>query len=259
MLCDNRAKENFESGHGLSIFIEGEKRILFDTGPSDAFLRNSKKLKVDINNRDYIVLSHGHWDHTNGLEFIKGGKIVAHPNCFIDRINKDGKCDGPPLSLEAMGNNFDLILTKEPYKITDNMIFLGEVPRKNDFEAKKAFRFYYEGGQKRGDFMLDDSALVIKTNKGLVIVTGCSHSGICNIVEHAKKVCNENKIFAVIGGFHLKDSDTAVIDKTIEFLKKDKIEKICPCHCTGLDAIEKMKEQLNTYDIATGSVIEIDE
>lgn len=97
-------------------------------------------------------MSHGHWDHTNGLEFIKGRELIAHPYCFIDRTSKEGKCDGPPISLEEIRNKFDLILSKEPYKITDNIIFLGEIPRKTDFEAKKAFRFYYEDSQKKGRF-----------------------------------------------------------------------------------------------------------
>ena len=111
--------------------------------------------------------------------------------------------------------------------------------------------------KKKEDFMLDDSAIAVKTDKGLVIVTGCSHSGICNIIEYAKGICNENKIHAVIGGFHLKDSDEILIEKPIEFLRKEKIEKLCPCHCTGLNAIEKMKEESNVYDIAAGSIIKI--
>ena len=103
---------------------------------------------------------------------------------------------------------------------------------------------------------MDDSAIAISSQKGLIIITVCSHAGICNIAEYAKEVAGVRKIFAVIGGFHLKCADETT-GKTIEYFKKEKIEKIYPCHCTELPALSKFYEAFKIEQIHSGDIINL--
>ena len=252
-LNDNTPSKKCDAEHGLSFLIEDDKKVLFDTGPSDIFMKNAKILGINFEDIDSIILSHGHYDHGNGLKFIKNKKLICHPGCFIRRYRKaDDFYIGLPITLEEAKKNFELILTKKPYKISENIVFLGEVPRKNDFEAKTT-TFCKEG--KEDDFVIDDSALAIKSEKGLIVIAGCSHAGICNIVEYAKEVTEFKKVYAVIGGFHLNAVDEITL-KTIEYFKKEKIERIYPSHCVTEPVLEKFSEELNAGKIHSGDVIE---
>jgi len=251
VLNDNTAGK-CSAEHGLSFLIEDSRKILFDVGPSDIFLKNSKKLNIDLEEIDTIVLSHGHWDHGNGLKFIKNKKLICHPECFIKRYRKkDNSYIGLPITLEEAKKNFQLTLTKEPFKVTENITFLGEIPRINNFEAKRT-TFYKEG--KEDDFVMDDSALAIKSKNGLIIVAGCSHAGICNIIEYAKKVTKLKKVHAVIGGFHLKEVDEITL-KTIDYFKKERIERIHPSHCVEEPVLKKFEEVLGSERIHSGDII----
>ena len=255
VLNDNEsgAQKQFEAEHGLSFLIEDDKTILFDVGPSDVFLRNAKQLGIDVEDVDCIVLSHGHWDHGNGLKFIKNHKLVCHPECFIKRYRKiDDSYIGLPLSLEEAKTRFDLILSKEPFNVTENILFLGEIPRKNNFEAKTT-TFYKEGNED--DFVVDDSALAIKSENGLIIIAGCSHAGICNIIEYAKEVTGLGKVHAVIGGFHLKKVDEITL-KTIDYFKGEKIERIYPSHCVRKPVLEKFSDELGSGRLYSGDIID---
>ncbi|MEA3343259.1 MAG: MBL fold metallo-hydrolase [archaeon] len=254
VLNDNTAGRICPAEFGLSFLLEEDKKVLFDLGPSDIFIRNAKALNISLEDIDCIVLSHGHWDHGNGLKFIKNKKLICHPDCFIKRyLKKDDAYIGMPLTLEEAKNNFELILIKDPYQISQNIIFLGEIPRKNSFESTKT-PFYKD--EKKDDFVMDDSAIAINSQKGLIIITGCSHAGICNIAEHAKKVTGIEKIHAVIGGFHLKYAGE-ITGRTIEYFKKEKIEKIYPSHCTELPALSKFYEAFKIEQIHSGDVIRL--
>lgn len=238
--------------HGLSFLIEDDKKILFDAGPSDIFLKNSKKLNVTLAEVDTVVLSHGHWDHGNGLRFIKNKTLICHPECFIKRYRKkDDESIGLPINLNDAKNNFELVLSKKPYKISENIIFLGEIPRLNDFEAKTT-PFYLE--DKKDDFVMDDSALAIKSEKGLIVIAGCSHAGICNTIEYAKKVTRLTNVYAVIGGFHLLKLDEITL-KTIDYFKREKIEKIYPSHCVEEIVLKKFEEVLGSGRIYSGDIL----
>ena len=233
--------EFIEEYSGFSVYIEfKEKKILFDTSNDKKgkdILKNAKKLNIDLFNKlDYIVLSHGHYDHTNGLVALRGtkAKVLAHPDCFERKYYQE-RFIGSPFSKEEMEKEFKLILSKEPYFITEDIVFLGQVPRITSFEGKVPIGRRENG---EGDFVLDDSALSIKTKKGLVIISGCSHSGICNIIEYSKEVCKENNIYVLLGGFHLFDKE--VTDKTVEFIKKQTLEKIYPAHCLNNYAFSKI-------------------
>ncbi len=257
VLAEDQARVDspLASEHGLSLLIEFEgKKILFDLGQTDAFLRNAKKLEVNLDGIDFVVLSHGHYDHTGGLRFFtRKTRLVAHPTCFGKKYGKQGYI-GCPFTLEEMRQKFDIVLAKKPFKISENIIFLGEIPRKNSFEGRPCG--YLDEKCIKKDFLPDDSALAIKTEKGLAIISGCSHSGICNIIEYAKKATGQGKVHAVIGGFHLIGND-APIEETIEYLKSQQIANLLPCHCTGLPALSRLYQEFKIRKPCTGDVLEL--
>lgn len=254
VLTENTAGSDFLAEHGLSYYIEYDgKRILFDTGHSEVYLRNAMKLGINLQtDTDIIILSHGHWDHGDGLQYINNKSLLTHPSAFIKRYHKnDNDNIGLKLSKKELEANFDLITTDKSYQITDSIFYLGEIPRLNDFEAQST-NFVDEEGNE--DFVMDDSALSIIKEDGLIIVTGCSHSGICNIVEYAKKVCGIEKVEAVIGGFHLKRNDWQT-ENTIQYFKKNNIRKAYPSHCTELPALAALHNSLYTTQVKTGMVL----
>ena len=241
----------------VSYFIEDEEeRILFDTGYSDAFIRNAEKMNIDLDRIDKIVLSHGHNDHTGGLQYLKDRKnrykLIAHPDSFEHR-ELDGLYIGSPFDKAQTEKLFDLSLSKDPIRISKHLTYLGEIKTYFDFEPR------YSIGKIRKaepDYIYDDSALVYESDKGLFIITGCSHSGICNIIEQAKEVCHEKKIYGVIGGFHLFEVNER-LEKTIDYLKDNEIELLYPCHCVSLPAKIKMSEKLDISEVGVGLEITI--
>ena len=226
----------------FSLFLEHEnKKILFDTGYSDAFIQNSKKLNIDLNKITDIVLSHGHDDHTGGLKFLniidKNITFIAHPNLFDEKLEPDGTFYGCPLTKEELNFKFNLNLTKKPYYITSDLLFLGEI--KNN---------------KSKD--IDDSALVCIINNELLIITGCSHSGIINVINYAKEITGLNKIFGILGGMHLIRESEDEIKKISEFFKKENIKYLAPCHCCDLKSKIILAQNNKIENICTGDVIE---
>lgn len=264
VLVDNNTfiNEYYLGEPAVSYYIEDEDaKILFDTGYSDVFIENAKSMNIDLNKVNKIAISHGHNDHTGGLKFLseniktKNIEIIAHPNCF-DKKYCEGEYIGTPLLKEALEQDFKLNLCKEPVEITKNIIFLGEVPSINEFEDRDAIGVCDSIKGETNDYVKDDSAIVYKSEKGLFIITGCSHSGICNIIEYAKKVCKENKIYGVIGGFHLFDLNQK-LNKTITYFKENSLKEIYPCHCVSLNAKIEMGKELNIKEVGVGLKLEI--
>ncbi|MCP4023395.1 MAG: MBL fold metallo-hydrolase, partial [Desulfobacteraceae bacterium] len=186
ILVENKKTDHFLTEHGFSLYIEANKKILFDTGASGAFLKNAQKLGINLQHLDLVVLSHGHYDHGNGLNNLRFDTLLCHPDCFVENYQKkDHLYCGMDADIHFIKTKAHVIEARKPYLISDGIVFLGEIPRRNDFESKQT---HFVDKQGNDYFVPDDSALAIKTDKGLVIVTGCSHSGICNICDHAKKV-----------------------------------------------------------------------
>ena len=255
ILTENTAGGKFLAEHGLSYLIEiDDQKILFDTGHSDVFLKNARQLEIDIENDvKTVVLSHGHWDHGDGLHYLENKRLIAHPGAFIRRFHKkDFTPVGLSLTKKEIESRFELTESEAPVQISENLWFLGEIPRQNDFEAQSTS---FVDDFRNDDFIPDDSALAALVNKRLVVITGCSHSGICNIVEHAKKVTGISDIQTVLGGFHLKDQNEQT-RKTIEYFKTNKVEQIFPSHCTELPALAAFYEAFQNRQIKTGMVLE---
>lgn len=255
---------------GFCSFIEHNgKKILFDLGYSDVFIKNSITLGLDIFNIDYIVLSHSHPDHTWGMESylkilnekllfnpdLKRAKLVVHPDIFRELTFNGRDNLGMNIGKCYLDKYFDIIETKEPIELFNGVTFLGEIPLKNDFENMKPIGKKTVNEKKCWDFNRDDSALVLHLEKGQVILTGCSHSGICNIVDRVNTLWNHSEILDIIGGFHLLDEDNLILEKTSKKLVSYGVKKVTPCHCTDLRAKIFLSNYMELKEIGTGSVL----
>ena len=255
ILVDNTSGVTTKAEFGLSFFIEHNgNRILFDAGQTDLFLSNAKVMNLNVYLADYIVLSHGHFDHGDGLEHMEGGNLVCHPGCFVKRYGKTSKnFIGLKLSRDEIASRLNLITSAKPIELFEGAYFLGEIPRISNFESKTT-PFALEDGSH--DFVMDDSALAFKCDKGLFVVTGCGHSGIVNTLEYAKKVTGIEKIYGLIGGFHLKENNRQT-KETIAYLKNNEVEHVYPTHCTALPAMVEFFKAFRIAQIKTGDTIEL--
>jgi len=252
ILTDNSPGESTAAEHGLSYLIEHDgKKLLFDTGQSDLFLENARIMGIDIASIETIVLSHGHFDHGGGLPYLSGGRLICHPECFIRRYRKaDHLYIGLKTPKDELAGKFSLLSSAFPYKITDKIIFLGEIPRVNDFESKSTSFILGDGTP---DFVIDDSAIVLLLDKGLFVVTGCGHAGIVNTLEHAKNVSGDNRIYGIMGGFHLKKADRQT-QETIRYLRNNHITHVYPAHCTNHPALALFNDHFGTKPVRTGDI-----
>ena len=255
ILSDKLALPGFEGEHGLSFVVEADKRILFDTGASDLFIRNADKLGIDLNTIDTVAISHGHYDHGNGLLYLKGKRIVTHPCAFTTRYSgRSGRNLTVAVTRENVEAHNALVESREPLWISERIVYLGEIERTMPFEQKLAPQFHFADGT--ADPVIDDSAIAIETTKGIIVISGCAHSGICNIVEHARKVCQQSKVYGVIGGFHLTEINEQ-LSQTIDYLKKIGVEYVLPSHCTSAEVINEFRKNFKGEDVKTGMILEL--
>ena len=270
VLVDNNTliDRYFLAEPGLSFLIQDEgKTVLFDTGYSGIFLENAQKMGLDLADLDYLVLSHSHLDHTWGLDRLlkfyteltieqrpfKKPTLVTHPLTFTSVSSDDFSEQGSLLSKSKLEKHFPLQLSKEPQQLTERLIFLGEIPRANAFESVSTF------GQKEGaeqdDWVQEDSALIYTSKQGLVIITGCSHAGLCNICEYAQEVCSDERIADIIGGLHLQNPSDIQLQGTLDYLEKHRPNSVRACHCTDLNSKIALSSVLNIQEVGVGSAI----
>ncbi len=241
----------------VSYYIEDRgKKILFDAGYSDAFIKNAGNLGVELRDLDIIALSHGHNDHTGGLKelvkftFDKKPELVAHSDALLLK-KADGLDIGSPVSQNELEHVMTINFSNKPMKLTDRLVYLGEIPVMNEFEPRYSIGHTIKKGNLEDDFMFDDTALAYMGKKGLYIVTGCSHSGICNIISYAKKITGMDKIAGIIGGFHLFDINERTL-KTMEYLSKENIPVMYPCHCTSFTVRARLSNIANVAEVGVG-------
>jgi len=273
VLVDNNSiiDRYFLAEPGLCFLLETEyKKVLFDLGYSDIFIKNAQKMKMDLTKIDTVVFSHGHNDHTGGLPHLislyieealeKRGcikpELICHRNTFNTKIIDDFIDIGTLIKEEKLNLHFNMKLTNEPLWITANLVYLGEIPRVTQFENKVPVGRVMEDNILKDDYLLDDSALVYKSKDGLVIITGCSHAGICNIIERAKAVCCDNRILDIIGGFHLLNPSKTQLDGTIEYFQKLNLRSIYASHCTDLSSKIALSEFFDIKEVGVGLELE---
>jgi 7,8-dihydropterin-6-yl-methyl-4-(beta-D-ribofuranosyl)aminobenzene 5'-phosphate synthase len=270
VLVENQASFYLRGEWGLSIFIEAEgQRILFDFGFSDLFLTNAARLKVDLLKLDYLILSHGHVDHAWGLDWLiksyilqelpleKRPILIAHPLALEPKFWSNGIEGDAMLHESILKRNLTTNFTKKPVWLSDHLVYLGEIERK--IEKEQAMGETVISATLTADYLWDDTALAYKLPQGLVIITGCSHSGICNIVRRAQIICNEERIVDIIGGYHLLDPDPNRLQQTIEFLKKMNPGQLHPCHCTDLQSKMALRQVSAVKEVYCGLELNYDE
>jgi len=255
ILNDNTAGRWCLAEHGLSFLIVADQTVLFDTSSSQGLIEfNAQILNIDLQQIDTIVLSHGHDDHTGGLMLFSGRKLICHPDTFLKRYRKSNETElGIKWTEAEINSRFDLHTSREPMKLSEQIYFLGEIPRLTEFENKKTA---FQKADGTDDFVMDDTGLAIITSQGLVVVSGCAHSGICNMTAHAMKVTGIKKVQLVIGGFHLQNDD-AITQKTIDWLKSMQVEQVIPSHCTSFSAQAAIYRSFHFMPVKTGNTIEI--
>ena len=263
-LQDGQFRKSILSEHGFSAVVRTTTgdithTILFDTGFSESgALYNANTLGADLSSLEAVVISHGHADHTGGFESLaaaipqKGIPVVAHPFIFRAprylKVTENFKINMPSLTREQIKTaGMTLMETRTPLALPGgDVLFLGEIPRRTDFEKGFPIAYYQEDGVEKWDPIEDDTSLVMNLRgKGLVILSGCAHSGIINTVRYAKEVTGVDTVYAVMGGFHLGGPFfEAIIGRTTEELKKADPTYIVPTHCTGRKATAYMEKEM---------------
>lgn len=275
VLCENSviACPGLLGEHGFCVLIEAaDSCFLFDTGQGYTLIQNAKVLQKDLKKVSRVFLSHGHFDHTGGLEALVRlcGQmdVYAHPDVFVKRFAplKNSKTAavrpvGIPVdqeSLTALGARFHF--NTGFTEVEENMYLTGEVPRQTGFEKADKRLTVMENGERVQDPFRDDQTLVIRTAKGLAVVLGCAHSGMINTLNHIRAKLPGEKFHMVIGGTHMGFLDPAQVEMTIDALQEFSFEKIGVSHCTGLAAAARLKQAFGErfFFASAGTVINIE-
>ena len=231
---------------GLSLLLECDGlRVLFDSGRGRALRHNAEVMGVDLGSLTQVVLSHGHYDHVGGIGSLPlypdPIPLIACPDVFNERgyflpllprrynlYRLSGDLDPRQLATRGLLPH----CSAEPVWLSERLVFLGSILRRE--QAKPSLLGYMvRGGRVEKDLISDDSALVYKSEQGLIVFIGCGHAGAENIIECAKEVCGDERIHAVIGGLHLKFSGPQRAVALGTYLQEEAVEKLFACHCTG--------------------------
>jgi 7,8-dihydropterin-6-yl-methyl-4-(beta-D-ribofuranosyl)aminobenzene 5'-phosphate synthase len=264
--------------HGLAMLIDlddGAARILWDAGVTPiTLLENMRRMEIDPTTIHQVALSHGHDDHTAALTdvlramrlqpaFRKWDKdtpaaelrrwaegrrvpVIAHPAAFRERWarDRDGSIWGPmlpPPRAEWEAAGAEVVLSEGPYQLAAGCWTTGAVPRRSFERVGIPTRLLYRQGD---DFLTDqleeDQAVILNVeDKGLVVIAGCAHSGIVNTVEYAREISGVERVWAILGGFHLARASEEELERTVEAIRNLRPAVIAPSHCTGFNAIQR--------------------
>jgi 7,8-dihydropterin-6-yl-methyl-4-(beta-D-ribofuranosyl)aminobenzene 5'-phosphate synthase len=259
-------ERHFLAEHGFSVLIEADcgKRVLFDTGASRmVFDHNLALFGVKPTDIDAAVISHGHYDHLGGLPALIEAKvpIYTHRMTFSGKryVRIPGAPDrliSPSAEILALLPQARLNLSSAPLEVVPGVRTSGEVQRNSQFEMASSF-LREDSGALVADNIMDEQALFVSTKKGIMVVTGCGHPGIVNIVQQAKRQL-DRKVFMVVGGLHMGMAAPDRILRTMEALKNLGVEHVAPMHCSGFTAMKSLSDRFVGFDLmVAGSQLEI--
>jgi 7,8-dihydropterin-6-yl-methyl-4-(beta-D-ribofuranosyl)aminobenzene 5'-phosphate synthase len=236
--------------HGLAFHLQvGSRSLLFDTGQSDLLLHNALKLRISLDNAEAIVLSHGHNDHTGGIDAARQAapkaRLFLHPAALSPKFAGNADGTGRPIGMDAASAEAirkaatGVVWTAKPTEVLEGVFVTGEIPRQNAFEDTGG-RFFLDAASTRPDLLLDDQALFFDTREGLVVLLGCAHSGVVNTLEHVRHLAGGRPIHALLGGLHLLTATPERMAQTIAAFRRLDIQRLAPAHCTGLPALAQL-------------------
>jgi len=246
LLCDNNASALFGvlGEHGFSMLIErGEEKVLFDTGQGFTLAHNAHVLGVDLREISHVVISHGHYDHTGGLEEVlhpsREISIHLHPHCFKPKyasLSPEAQVFiGMKLSKEYIEGRRGRINTITEFKeVVPGIYFSGEIEQEEEFSIKDPRLLAEIDGKIQPDPFKDDISLLVETHSGPIVVLGCAHAGVVNILRHFSRETGLKKFHGIIGGTHLGFFPPGdALDNILKEMERFSLEFIAPCHCTG--------------------------
>ena len=251
VLADNFSIGQFRAEFGLALFIEhNSRRILFDTGAGFALPENLKIAGIAPEEIKEVILSHGHSDHTGGLSILAPEKIFA-PRAVTDghfSLHADGSVHDinmPQTSKEVLAKS-DCCFIDKFTEIGGGLSLSGYIPRISTEDC--GGNFFHDSSCTQVD-NIDDEIFLLSSDG--ILISGCCHAGIINSLSHAKALRPEIKIHTIIGGLHLRHASTERLQETAAFIKENSVKNLYLMHCTGENAIEKLRNLLPDCNIYT--------
>jgi len=268
VLIDNITKNELLAEWGLAFYIEyGDKNILLDTGTSENFIKNAKTLGLDLNKIDFGVLSHAHYDHSNGMDgffelnneapFYLRDKAVE--NCYDTDECEEGEYAYIGIrrgTLEKYSGRIRFV--SGDYEVCTGVYLIPHKTPGLDAIGKAADMYVLEDGVYRYDSFDHEQSLVFETERGLVIFNSCSHGGADNIINEIKSTFPEKNIIAIVGGFHLYNTPADEVRAFAKRVDETGIQLVVTGHCTGEESFEILKEELGDKAIQFCSGLEIE-
>lgn len=256
--------------HGLSFFVEANnKKIIFDTGQSRMFMDNAEKLQVDVTKADAVVLSHGHYDHTGGMkplynELSKAVPLYVHQDLFVKKFRIENKVQ------QFLGNDFDetwlkdqnvnvQLVKEDVFELFEDVYLVSNFDRTAENLTDNPLYQVKNGNEYIVDDFHDELSMVVRTNEGLVILLGCSHAGVGNIVSTIKSRI-DGDINTIVGGTHLVQATDERIEGAIKLFQKMDIKHVGVSHCTGKKAGAEFESAFKDkyFYNSTGTILEFD-
>jgi len=253
-----------EHGFAALISVEGGA-VLLDAGQTGLpLVLNALRLGADLPHLSAVVLSHGHYDHTGGLRALAQvlrtrPLLVAHPLALKPAVVEEGgaRSVGIPYSEAFLGEHFRLVLERGVVEVAPRVYFLGEVPRyRPELACPVPGTYVVEGGRLEPHTFADDTAVAVDLGEGLLVLTGCGHSGLVNAVLHAERALGK-PVAAVLGGFHLVGRPPGFVERVVGELEGLGVARAYPGHCTGPAAAVKMLERLGGEALRVGFTLEL--